>query len=273
MDRSAGLTAGGHCACLPSLGGMGHRDGLLIAGLGFLSALFLSGVAFAVLVDSSAYDTVSSAGTGAYVGRIGGQTLLSGQPGTALGIPLWMVALLQIPLWVGLGGSAWLVARRSKRSVIATFGVHLQLSDAPRGLLLGAVTQLLLVPVLYVPIFWLFGKQDVSAAARGLSDRADSALGIGLLVLVVGIGAPIVEEIYYRGLVQQSLSAKIGSTAAILMTAFVFGLSHFQLLQLPALVLFGAIVGVAAHRFGRLGLSIWTHVGFNMVTVVALLVA
>jgi membrane protease YdiL (CAAX protease family) len=139
--------------------------------------------------------------------------------------------------------------------------------------LLGAVTQLLLVPVLYVPIFWLLGEQDVSAAARGLSDRADSSLGIGLLVLVVGIGAPIVEEIYYRGLVQQSLSAKIGSTAAILMTSFVFGLSHFQLLQLPALVLFGTIVGVAARRFGRLGLSIWTHVGFNLVTVVALLAA
>lgn len=222
-------------------------------------------------MDTSVYDTVSSAGTGAYMGRVGGQTQLSGQSGTLLGLPLWMVAVLQIPLWVGLGGSVWIVARRAKESVVGAFRGSMEWSDVPRGLALGAVTQLVLVPLLYVPIFWLLGEQDVSAAARSLSDRADSAVGVGLLIVVVGLGAPLFEEFFYRGLVQQSLQAKLGSAGSIAVASVIFGLSHFQLLQLPALVLFGVIAGYAAHRTGRLGLSIWTHVGFNMVTIVALL--
>jgi membrane protease YdiL (CAAX protease family) len=51
----------------------------------------------------------------------------------------------------------------------------------------------------------------------------------------------------------------------------VFGVSHFELLQTPALVLFGVAAGVLYHRSGRLGPAIAAHVGFNMVTVIALL--
>ncbi len=60
---------------------------------------------------------------------------------------------------------------------------------------------------------------------------------------------------------------------AIGTTALVFGASHFLLLQLPGLVLAGALFGVLAHRAGRLGPAIVAHVAFNMVTVVALLAA
>ena len=37
-----------------------------------------------------------------------------------------------------------------------------------------------------------------------------------------------------------------------------------------ALAAFGLVLSVLAHRTGRLGPSIWAHVGFNATTVVAL---
>ena len=93
-----------------------------------------------------------------------------------------------------------------------------------------------------------------------------------LLVLIVGVGAPIIEEIFYRGLCQGALLKRgMHPAVAILITAVVFGLSHGELLQLPALVLFGAVAGWLAHRTGRLGPGIAAHVAFNMVTVIALL--
>jgi membrane protease YdiL (CAAX protease family) len=52
-----------------------------------------------------------------------------------------------------------------------------------------------------------------------------------------------------------------------------FGAAHLQLLQFPALVLAGAMFGVLAHRFGRLGPAIAAHVVFNMTAVGALLAA
>jgi membrane protease YdiL (CAAX protease family) len=52
-----------------------------------------------------------------------------------------------------------------------------------------------------------------------------------------------------------------------------FALSHFQLIQFPALFVFGLVVGALAVRFGRLGPSIWTHAGFNLASVVLLLLS
>jgi len=90
----------------------------------------------------------------------------------------------------------------------------------------------------------------------------------------VGVGAPIIEEIFYRGLLQRSLIKRgLPAGLAIGITSVVFGVSHFEALQLPGLVLAGAVFGVLAHRSGRLGPAIAAHVGFNLVTVVALLLA
>ena len=47
---------------------------------------------------------------------------------------------------------------------------------------------------------------------------------------------------------------------------------HFQLQQFPALFAFGLVLGVLAHRTGRLGANIATHMAFNATTVVTLLV-
>jgi membrane protease YdiL (CAAX protease family) len=52
----------------------------------------------------------------------------------------------------------------------------------------------------------------------------------------------------------------------------VFGLAHFQGIQLPALLLFGGVAALLAVRTGRLGPAILCHVGFNAWTVFQLLV-
>jgi membrane protease YdiL (CAAX protease family) len=52
----------------------------------------------------------------------------------------------------------------------------------------------------------------------------------------------------------------------------IFGVFHFQLQQAPALIAFGLVLGVLAHRSGRLGSSIVTHMAFNATTVVTLVV-
>ena len=57
----------------------------------------------------------------------------------------------------------------------------------------------------------------------------------------------------------------------MIVTAVVFGASHFQLLQFPALAAFGLVLSIIAHRTGRLGMNTWAHVGFNATTVVILL--
>jgi membrane protease YdiL (CAAX protease family) len=139
---------------------------------------------------------------------------------------------------------------------------------------LGAALQLVVLPLLYWPLLELLDQTsgDLEEPARELTDRADGAIGVVLLVLIVGIGAPIVEEIFYRGLLLGALRRRgLGPVVSVGITSVVFGLSHGQLLQLPALALFGAVAGALAVRYDRLGPAITAHVAFNMVTVMVLL--
>ena len=191
-------------------------------------------------------------------------------------LPLALVALAQVGLWLGLLGVPVLMTRTKGNGLVADLGLSARLEDAWKGGLIGVVVQFPLLPLLYWPILEALSKSsgDLEGPARELTDRATDPLGVVLLVLIVGVGAPIIEEIFYRGLLQRSLLKRgLPAWAAITATSLVFGMSHFQLLQLPGLALAGAVFGVLAQRSGRLGPAITAHVGFNMVTVVALLAA
>lgn len=191
-------------------------------------------------------------------------------------LPLSLVAVAQMGLWVGLLGAPLVATRLKGNGLVADLHLRARLADAWRGGSIGALLQLVALPLLYWPLLELLDKDpsDLEGPARSLTDRADGPLGVVLLVMIVGVGAPIVEEIFYRGLFQGALLKRGAPPAvAIAASATVFGLSHGVLLQLPALILFGAVAGVLAHRAGRLGPAIAAHVTFNMVTVISLLAA
>ena len=92
-----------------------------------------------------------------------------------------------------------------------------------------------------------------------------------LLIVVVVFGAPVVEELFFRGLALRAFERRLGRWVGLVVSSLVFGLVHFQPLQFPALVMFGLIAGWLAQRDGRLGRAIWAHVGFNTWTVGLLL--
>ena len=146
-------------------------------------------------------------------------------------------------------------------------------SDVPIGLAIGVAGQFVLVPLISWPWLQLWGKSgtDLSRTAQNLVSKAHDPLGVVLLVLIVVIGAPIIEETFYRGLLFRSLERSMPVWAAIVLCGLAFGASHFELLGLPALAAFGMLLAYLAWRTGRLGLPIMTHLGFNAVTVWALL--
>ncbi len=185
--------------------------------------------------------------------------------------PLWLTATLQVPFWVVLvGGTIFFSRRKGTGDLAVDMRFRTDRSDPLIGLPAGLVTQLVLVPLLYVPIFWIFGHKDLSDQAKELTDRASGA-GIALLILLVVIGAPIVEELFFRGFLMGALERTSGRAGALWISALFFGVVHFEPLQTPALVLFGLVAGWLVQRYGRLGPSIFAHMAFNAVTVAILL--
>lgn len=110
--------------------------------------------------------------------------------------------------------------------------------------------------------------------------RSGVSLESTLLVFNAVIAAPFVEEVLYRGVLQQTLrSAGAGRAAAIGVIAALFACMHLgdgavdgpsAWVALPALFVLGVLFGVLYERTGRLAAPIAAHALFNAVNVAAM---
>lgn len=183
------------------------------------------------------------------------------------------VALQTPPLWLGfLGVPIWAAAVKGN-GWIRDFHVAIRWTDVPLGLVVGTIGQLVIVPLISWPVLELTGKttDDLSESARQLGDKATTPLGAVLLVLLVVIGAPIAEELFFRGLLFRSATKTWGVVAGVIVSSVAFGLTHFQPLALPALTAAGLLFALLVVWTDRLGPAIVAHMAFNAVTVVSLL--
>lgn len=210
---------------------------------------------------------VSAALLGALILAAFGYT---GDEVTPENLPLSMIALQYPPLWLGFVGVPVWAAATKGGGWIHDFRVRVRLLDVPIGLVVGTLAQLVVVPLVSWPVLQLTGTDadDLGKLARDLGDKADNSVGVVLLFVLVVIGAPIAEELFFRGLVLGSLEKRFGTGWAVLGSSVFFGATHFQALQFAALTAAGAIFALLVVRTGRLGPAIIAHMAFNAVTVI-----
>lgn len=186
---------------------------------------------------------------------------------------LGTTALLQVPLWAGLlGAPLWSTYAKGRRSLALDFGWRMRWTDIPFGLAVGLATQLVLVVVVAL-LYQLLGidLDRVGTSAEALTASASGVFGIVLLVAVVAVAAPLLEELFYRGLWLRAIERRWGTTWAVLGTSVLFGGIHVQPYDFPALAGFGLVAALLTVRTGRLGPAIWAHVAFNLTAVISLL--
>ncbi len=184
-------------------------------------------------------------------------------------IPLGALFAGQLCLVVAYGIGPTITSKLRGQGLKHDFGAVLGPRDVPFGLVGGVATQLIVLPLLYLPIVQLVDS-DPSEAAEQLVARANTPFLKFVLFVMVVVIAPAIEELFFRGLLLRSLEKIVGRWVAIVASAALFALVHFQLLQLPGLFVFGLLAGFLAVRTGRLGLAWMFHVGFNLTTFVLL---
>ena len=79
------------------------------------------------------------------------------------------------------------------------------------------------------------------------------------------------EEIFYRGLTLKAFEKKMGGRLALVVSSLLFAVAHLQLIQFPALFLFGVLSASLAIMYHRLGSTVWAHASCNASPVIALL--
>lgn len=155
----------------------------------------------------------------------------------------------------------WQLGLDRPRAAHLRDGVHAYLSFLPVVLILGLL------------IFRLVGDsftgQEVFVMLRAL----ESPASLLLAVLVVGLVAPLLEEIIFRGFLHATLRNLLPPAAALAVGALVFALLHFSLLVLLPLFLFGLLLGRLYERSGSLWPPVVTHALNNLVALFFFVVA
>jgi membrane protease YdiL (CAAX protease family) len=186
--------------------------------------------------------------------------------------------LSQFGLWTGLCVAAYVATHRRVGGTIADLGLRM-----PNGREVG--------------IGIAAGIAGIMTASRvefilrnAFPDTGNPHLFVSgtpsyALVLVVGllacVGAPIVEELFFRGLVQTVLMRNLGTTPAIIVQAVLFGLAHFQLgmtfdqaaVRCGTVMVLGLVNGCLRVHTGRLSTGIVAHVTYNTIVTVIMLFA
>ncbi len=93
-----------------------------------------------------------------------------------------------------------------------------------------------------------------------------------ITLLGAAVGAPLIEEVIYRALLQNGLHRTLGSPwAAVALTSAIFTIVHagaVELRGMPVLVVLSVALGVLYARTGRLLAPIALHAAFNIANII-----
>jgi membrane protease YdiL (CAAX protease family) len=196
--------------------------------------------------------------------------------GEAAGLPDIGVLLLNLAgLWSGLLAACWRASRRfGTGNLRRDFGLEIGPKDVGWGLLMSLGARLA-GAIAIIP--FLFGSRRLIGNNQGVYGKVTANVGTFLIFAVIAVvGAPIVEELFFRGLLLRSLTTVLGPGKAIVAQAVLFGLAHFSpllgLTNLSVVTIItaaGVVFGVTAWWRRRVGTSIVAHSAFNLISVIA----
>lgn len=170
------------------------------------------------------------------------------------------------------GGYPWLVEARRGRELKERLRFTWKFpQDIGIGLVL-AIICFFGAQITQLVVAALVGLDDTAEASNTdiLEDNKGSLLLVAIIFFVV-IGAPLVEELLFRGLIMRNLQRWFGSAVAIIASSFLFAIPHWQAsatwqettVLLTALGVVGLVLAIGAVLTNRLGAAIIAHSLFN----------
>ncbi len=187
--------------------------------------------------------------------------------------PAWVEVSGLVGLWIGFVGAIVLTSKaRGTGSIVRDMGLRVRPWDVLVGPLIGLGGQLVLLPVLYLPLEHVVPHLD-----QRLKEPAQHLTGgfpgsdLAVIAVLTVVVVPVIEETFFRGLVLRALlricrgpgpwwawpwpPSPTGSSSA-------WRTSNCS--NCSGCSAFGAVLALMAYKFRRLGPGIFAHGMFNL---------
>ncbi len=191
----------------------------------------------------------------------------TGRAGTTVDeLPVWVIGVSVTAMWGVYLAAFPRLLPFEEQPPSRTYRGWFSARDFYVGVPAGILGQLVLVNLVNWPLSKFFPDtfsfDDVSQRAEDLANTAPGAWMV-LLVIIVVVGAPVVEEVVYRGSLHTNLVSAAGTVVGLVLTAAVFAAIHLEPVEFPGLFVFALLLGALRQWSGTLGMPIVTHLAFN----------
>jgi uncharacterized protein len=183
----------------------------------------------------------------------------------------------EIGLWTALAGTCLLASRRYGTGRLSDdFGFRIRAKDLGTG-----VGGFLACFVVAGVVGSIFSHTPFHGTNTGIiRNQKGNDVGLAVVAAIAAVGAPIFEELFFRGFLRLSLQTRIGAIGAVWAQAACFGLAHFQPNQglgsvsiIGGTMALGVVLGYLAHNTGRLGAGMVAHGMFNLAVTLIIVLA
>lgn len=120
----------------------------------------------------------------------------------------------------------------------------------------------------------VFAGSELLKSANDLMEsvfKVNGPLDGIIIIFAVVFGAPIVEEILFRGVLFEELKKETSLKMTIFLTALVFGIYHFNILQTPNTFFMGLVLAYVYHMERSIKAPIIVHAVNNSLVMVPIL--
>jgi membrane protease YdiL (CAAX protease family) len=211
-------------------------------------------------------------GVGEVVGGIlaGIAAAITGSSTTSAGVTL----LGEIGLWGGMIGACVVVSRQyGTSSLRRDFTLGFRVRDIGPGVVVALAGTVLSAAASSA----FAGSRFAGSNTQIISGEKGNGVGFVIVTLIVALGAPFFEELFFRGLIHTALATRLGPVRAIVAQGLLFGLAHYEpsngygnVSVIVTIAALGMILGYAAYRTGRLGAGMVGHGLFNLVAAIVI---
>ena len=89
-----------------------------------------------------------------------------------------------------------------------------------------------------------------------------------IMMVTIAIGAPLVEELLFRGVLFEELNRHASKKTTIFLTALIFGLYHFNIIQSPNTFMMGLILAYVYNKTKSIKAPIIVHATNNLLATI-----
>ncbi len=154
---------------------------------------------------------------------------------------------------------------------------YIGLDVNPNLVLWGFVSALILLSVdiaVSFVLFIVFGESEAVVQSNTIiTELTESPWGLISVATALGL-AGVCEEFAFRGFLQSTLTRRFSFMPALITTAFVFGLFHFdpQLVYIISAMTAGIVLGYIYHHWNSYIVAVIAHSTVNLTVLVMLLI-